>query len=541
MVRPFLLIFLGALSALALGALFWPPLSWGFLLLVPLFVVGLMDICQPKQAVRRNFPVIGNMRYFFEMIRPEISQYFIESNTDGMPFSREFRSIVYQRAKCQLSTMPFGTQRDLYEVGSEWLQHSLNARSVQDLEDPKPRVLIGRPGTQQPYSSAMLNISAMSYGSLSKRAIEALSAGAKAGGFSHNTGEGGISPHHLAGGGDLVWQVGTGYFGCRKDVGSGSFQFDPDGFAKNAQRPSVKMIELKLSQGAKPGHGGILPKAKITPEIAAIRGVSGEHDVISPPSHSAFDGPRGLLDFIDQLRELSGGKPVGFKLCIGHPAEFLSIVRAMHETSQGPDFITIDGAEGGTGAAPLEFSNSIGWPLTEGLIFAHNALVGFGVREDVKLIAAGKIITGFHMAKRLALGADLCNSARGMMFSLGCIQARRCHSNDCPVGVATQKEGLVRGLVVDDKAPRVQHFQEGTVHALMELLGAAGLGKPSALLPRHVQRRITNSEVRDYSEIYDFLEPGELLGPRIPRWWKAQLEQTSSTRFLACPEELQPI
>jgi len=531
MLRPFLLLSAALFTGVFAGAFFWSPILWALLLLVPLFVMGLLDATQSKHAVRRNFPVIGNLRYVFEMIRPEISQYFIESNTDGMPFSREFRSIAYQRAKRVLATTPFGTQRDLYEVGREWLQHSLGARSVHELEPGIARVKIGRPGTAQPYDASLLNISAMSYGSLSKRAIEALSQGAKRGGFYHNTGEGGISPYHLRGGADLVWQVGTGYFGCRAEAGAGEFRFNPEAFARTAQQSSVKMIEIKLSQGAKPGHGGILPKAKITPEIAAIRGVSGEHDVVSPPTHSAFDGPLGLLEFVTQLRELSGGKPVGFKLCIGSPAEFLGIVRAMHESGLGPDFITVDGAEGGTGAAPLEFSNSMGWPLTEGLIFVHNALVGFGLREDIKLIASGKVITGFHMAKRLALGADLCNSARGMMFSLGCIQARRCHANDCPVGVATQEEGLVRGLVVADKAPRVQHFHAGTIEAFLELLGATGLEHPNQLGPHLVQRRVSSTEVQNYSEIFEFLEPGELLGEHLPLWWQKQLRAAPTGAF----------
>lgn len=523
MVRLFFLISVPLLLAAAVGSFLWPPFAWSFLLLGPAFLIGLVDAFQEQRAVRRNFPLVGNLRYFFEAIRPEISQYFIETNTDGTPFNREQRSIVYQRAKGALQTVPFGTQHDLYAVGAQWINHSLYARHPEEREH---RVRIGRPGTARPYDAALLNVSAMSFGSLSKNAIAALNRGAAAGGFFHNTGEGGLSPHHLQGG-DLCWQVGTGYFGCRTPDG----RFDPEAFAERAALPSVKLIELKLSQGAKPGHGGILPRAKITPEIAAIRGVDTSSDVVSPPAHTAFDGPRGLLEFLGRLRELSGGKPVGFKLCIGQPVEFLSIVRAMHETGQGPDFITIDGAEGGTGAAPLEFSNSVGWPLTEGLLFAHNALVGFDLRASVRLIAAGKIVTAFDMARRMALGADLCNSARAMMFALGCIQARRCHANTCPVGVATQDPGLVRGLVVADKAPRVASYQRDTVRAFLELLGAAGLDSPEDLRPHHILRRVSPTEVRSLAEVFEHLAPGALLRPDPPEPWRGYLSETDTERF----------
>jgi len=518
-----------ALSILALAGLvswWWPPFAWSFLLLGPLFVIGVLDSLQRRRAVRRNFPVIGNLRYLMEAIRPEIGQYFIESNTDGTPFSREVRAIAYQRAKRALSALPFGTQRDLYRVGAEWIDHSLEA--VRPTGEP-PRVRIGGPRCTRPYDAALLNVSAMSFGALSGHAIEALSRGAAAGGFYHNTGEGGVSPHHLAGGADLVWQVGTGYFGCRTKEGA----FDPDAFGARARDERIRMIELKLSQGAKPGHGGLLPAGKITREIADIRGVPLGRDVLSPPAHSAFRGPRGLLDFLERLRDLSGGKPVGFKLCVGDPAEFLSICRAMHETGLGPDFITIDGAEGGTGAAPLEFSNSVGWPLTEGLVFAHNALVGYDLRRNVRLVASGKIVTGFDMARRLAAGADLCNSARGMMFALGCIQARRCHANTCPVGVASQNPHLVRGLVVRDKAPRVTNFQHGTVEAFLELLGAAGLRHPEQLQPRHILRRTSPTRIQTYAEIYRYLEPGELLrvGADVPEFWRPFLERVDADAF----------
>ena len=524
MVNVFYLISIPILIGAGVITFLWPPFAWAFFVLGPLFLMGVADAVQVKRAVRRNFPLAGRIRYLFEAIRPELNQYFVESNTDGMPFNREQRSIVYQRAKRQLSTLPFGTQRDLYAVGAEWINHSLHARHP---DGRVHRVRVGGPKVTKPYDAALLNISAMSFGSLSANAIESLSRGARLGGFSHNTGEGGISPYHLAGGADLVWQIGTGYFGCRTPEG----RFDPDAFAELATLDVVKMIEIKLSQGAKPGHGGILPAAKVTPEIAAIRGVPLGKDVISPPSHREFNDPRALVRFIDRLRELSGGKPVGFKLCLGHRSEFLSITRAMHELGSGPDFITVDGAEGGTGAAPLEFSNSVGWPLTEGLLFVHNALIGYGLRDSVKLIAAGKIVTAFDMAKRLALGADLCNSARGMMFALGCIQARQCHSNHCPVGVTTQDPGLRRGLVVTDKVPRVAHFQTDTVTAFLELLGAAGLTGPEELEPKHILRRVSSTEIQSYDEIYESLKPGSLLDGSAPDRWKTMLGKTDVERF----------
>ncbi len=523
MVGLFLRISLVLFAVAGLVSYLWPPFAWSFLLLGPLFVLGVADALQTRRAVRRNFPLVGNLRYLFEAIRPEIGQYFIESNTDGTPFNREQRSIVYQRAKRQLQTVPFGTQHDLYEVGAQWLNHSLHAKHPEEREH---RVRIGGDKVTRPYDAALLNVSAMSFGSLSANAIEALNLAASEGGFFHNTGEGGISPHHLRGG-DLCWQVGTGYFGCRTPDGL----FDPEAFRANACRPEVKLIEVKLSQGAKPGHGGILPRVKITPEIAAIRGVAMDRDVVSPPAHTAFDGPRGLLEFCDRLRELSGGKPVGFKLCVGSPVEFLSIARAMHETGRAPDFITVDGAEGGTGAAPLEFSNSVGWPLTEGLMLVRNALVGFGVRERVRLIVAGKVVTAFDIVRRIALGADLCSAARPMMFALGCIQARRCHSNHCPVGVATQDPGLVRGLVVEDKSPRVLNYQRDTVRAFLELIGAAGLDSPSEIRPRHVLRRVSPTEVRTLHEIFSFLEPGALLADDVAEPWRSWLADTDTDDF----------
>lgn len=497
-------------SIIGVVSLIWPAILWVLLVIGPLILLGIYDSCQHSHAVIRNFPVIGRARYWMESIRPEIQQYFVESDTSGRPFSRELRSVIYQRAKAATDTRPFGTIRDLNEVGSEWIAHSLSPKHPPEDE---PRIWIGEGRCDQPYHASRLNVSAMSFGSLSKNAVLALNGGAKLGGFAHNTGEGGLSPYHLAPGGDLIWQIGTGYFGCRTHDGG----FDPDGFARKAKHESVKMIEIKLSQGAKPGHGGILPGAKVTLEIAQIRGVPVGRDVISPPAHSAFSTPKGLLDFVVQLRELSGGKPVGFKLCVGRPSEFLGICKAMVETGVVPDFITVDGAEGGTGAAPLEFSNSIGMPLTDGLLFVHNALLGCNLRDKIRVICSGKIVTGFHMVQRMAIGADMCNAARAMMFAIGCIQALKCNTNRCPAGVATQDPDLVRGLNVSDKTVRVCNFHQSTVKGFLEILGAAGLSDPSELQPRHIHRRVSPTQVRDYGRIYHYLPPGALLTSPLPQ------------------------
>src|SRR5262245_6757206 len=406
--RAFVASSAAALVLVSVTALVWPPVLWSLVLIVPLIVRGVADMVQTRQAVRRNFPLIGHARYLLEQIRPEINQYFVESNHDGRPFSRNDRSVVYQRAKGELDTLPFGTQRDVYAVGYEWINHSL---APVEPDHACSRVVVGGSACTQPYAASIFNVSAMSYGSLSKNAVLALNAGAKIGGFAHNTGEGGLSPYHLEPGGDLIWQIGTGYFSCRTPNGS----FSVEEFAKRAALPNVKMIEVKLSQGAKPGHGGILPAAKLTPEIVEIRGVVPGQDVISPPAHTAFTTPLGLLQFLQQLRDASGGKPVGFKLCVGKRHEFFGIVKAMLESGIVPDFITVDGGEGGTGAAPLEFSDSVGTPLNEGLAFVHYALVGAGLRDHIRLIASGKVNTGFQIATKVALGADLCNAARAMM------------------------------------------------------------------------------------------------------------------------------
>lgn len=523
------LFYLSSISVLIfiLGiAIFWPPILTLLFIVIPLIALGISDMMQTKQSIRRNFPIIGHGRYLMEMIRPEINQYFVESNSDGRPFSREDRSLIYQRAKGALDTLPFGTQYDVYQVGYEWINHSLvPVHPNKQFE----RVTVGGPACKQPYSASIFNVSAMSYGSLSKNAVLALNTGAKLDHFYHNTGEGGLSPYHLQPGGDVVWQIGTGYFGCRDKSGN----FNIDEFIKRATLPNIKMIEIKLSQGAKPGHGGILPASKLTQEIVEIRGVEMGKDVISPPAHTAFSTPVGLLEFVQKLREASGGKPVGFKMCLGKRREFLAIVKAMLKTQILPDFITVDGAEGGTGAAPLEFSDSVGTPLEDGLVFIHNALIGAGIRDQIKIIAAGKITTGFHIAKKMALGADLCNSARGMLFALGCIQALRCNTNACPTGVATQDPELVRGLHVGNKSQRVANFHRETVKSFFEVIGAAGISNPRDLKPWHIQRRTGPMQVLNYSEIYPLLESGVLLSSDVPEpfgrpWHAAKAESFDS-------------
>ncbi len=486
---------------------FWPSILWAFIIVAPLILMGIYDLIQKKHTIRRNFPVLGRFRYVLESIRPEIMQYFVETDTEGRPINRILRSLVYSRAKGENDTVPFGTQLNLYRSGYEWLEHSMFAKNNPKEIGKFPRLLIGGKDCTQPYSSSLLNISAMSFGSLSTNAVLALNKGAKMGGFAHNTGEGGISEYHLKYGGDLIWQVGTGYFGCRNDDGT----FNEATYKTNAQRPEVKMIELKLSQGAKPGHGGILPAIKNTPEIAKIRHVKPGIALHSPPSHSAFSDPMEFMHFIKKLRELSGGKPVGFKLCLGRKQEFMDICEAMIATGIQPDFISVDGGEGGTGAAPVEFSNSMGMPLREGLVFVHDTLIGYGLRKDIKVIVAGKIITGFHVARAIALGADGCNSARAMMLSIGCIQALQCNNNTCPVGVATQNKSLVKGLVVEDKAPRAEKYHNATIQSFLELISAAGLNGPHELDRSHISKRVGSFDIKTYDEIYPYLEENCLL------------------------------
>lgn len=498
---------------------------WTIALVLVVFVtvMGITDMVQKKHAIMRTYPVFGRMRYWMEALRPKLYQYFVESDIDGRPVNRIDRSTIYQRAKQELNTMPFGTQLDVYEEGYEWLSHSIAPQNFNKL-DHSPRVLVGNKDCKQPYAASVFNVSGMSFGSLSAAAVEALSAGAKIGGFALNTGEGGISAYHLKGGGDLVWQIGTGYFGCRDDDGN----FSPGLFAEKSANPQIKMIELKLSQGAKPGHGGILPAKKNTPEIAAIRHVKPYTAVYSPPFHSAFGTPRGLILFIQRLRELSGGKPVGFKLCIGRKSEFIGICKAMVELNIYPDFITVDGAEGGTGAAPQEFSNHVGVPLLDGLAFVHNMLNGYNIREHIKIAAAGKILTGFHLVRAFALGADICNSARAMMMAIGCIQALQCNTNKCPTGVATQDAALTVGLVVSDKKVRVANYHEDTVKAFVELMGAAGLRDYKKITRSHIYRRVFMNEVRTFEDIFPSLAPGCILANNIPDKYVQDVETASA-------------
>ncbi len=516
------------ISALILvWAYFWIDALFAFVIVAPLIYMGVVDMTQNRQAIRKNFPLLGRLRYVFEDMRPKIQQYFVESDTDGTPLNRNERSVIYQRAKKQIDTIPFGTQLNVYAEGYEWMTHSVNALDHNKL-DHNPRVRVGNKDCKQPYDASILNVSAMSFGSLSPNAIEALNSGAKAGGFAHNTGEGGISPYHLKHGGDLIWQIGTGYFGARDTNGN----FSPEAFTKNANRPQVKMIEIKLSQGAKPGHGGILPAKKNTPEIAAIRGVQAGTTVFSPPFHSAFNTPIGLIQFVKQLRDLSGGKPIGFKLCIGRKSEFLAICKAMVQLNIYPDFITIDGGEGGTGAAPPEFSNFVGMPLLDALAFADDALRGFGIREHIKLDCSGKILTGFHIVRAMALGADFCNSARAMMLALGCIQALECNKNTCPTGVATQDPYFMKGLDINDKGARVTNYHHNTVASFVELLSCSGLDHPEKINRSHVYRRVFMNMVKTYEEIYPPVPDGCLLeGGDAPIEFESYIGKASAEAF----------
>jgi glutamate synthase domain-containing protein 2 len=503
------------------------------IVLIPLLIfggltlLGIRDLMQKSHAVLRNYPIAAHMRFLLEEIRPEMRQYFFESEKDGMPFSRDIRAVVYQRAKMVLDKRPFGTQEDVYREGYEWMHHSV-APKVSSGE--KFRITIGGPDCARPYSASVFNISAMSFGALSPNAVRALNAGAKRGDFAHDTGEGGFSPYHEENGGDIIWEIGSGYFGCRHRDGT----FNPDEFARVAANDQIKMVELKISQGAKPGHGGVLPAAKVSEEISKIRGVAVGEDCISPASHRAFSTPIEMMAFVGNMRKLSGGKPAGFKMCIGHPWEFLAICKAMLETGIYPDFIVIDGNEGGTGAAPLEFMDHLGMPMREGVSFAHNALVGINVRDRIKIGASGKIATAFDMARAMAIGADWCNSARGFMFALGCIQSLSCHTDRCPTGVTTQDPIRNRALVVPHKTERVFNYHHATLHALAELLAAAGLEHPQQLRPIHFSQRSSTTEVCSFAQLYQSLRPGELL------------EGTQDRRFrdawaMARPDSFQPV
>lgn len=491
-----------AVSSAMLAAIHGTAWLWGVVVFGALVVLGISDMLQTRSTLRRNYPILAHFRYGLESIGPEMRQYFIESDTAEVPYSRQQRALIYQRAKAQNDTRPFGTQQDVYGDEYEWINHSVMPTHI---ESSDFRIRIGSESAQ-PYEASVFNISAMSFGALSANAIRALNAGAKHGGFYHDTGEGSISPYHREHGGDLVWEIGSGYFGCRNEDGS----FSDTRFAENARDPQVKMIELKLSQGAKPGHGGVLPAAKVSAEIAATRGVKQGEDCISPPRHSAFSTPVELLQFIARIRELSGGKPTGFKLAIGHPWEWFGIAKAMHETAILPDFIVVDGGEGGTGAAPAEFIDHVGVPMHEALMLVHNTLVGLDLRDRVRIGAAGRITSAFDIARTLAMGADWCNAARGFMFALGCIQAQSCHTSRCPTGIATQDPSRWRKLDVPDKAMRVHQFHHNTLKALRELLCAAGLEHPSELGPEHVLRRVSRIEVRSLGALYRFIEPGAL-------------------------------
>ena len=525
---------------LTLGTLALTPLLagawWGVAIFGALALLGTADMLQRTSTLRRNYPLLANFRYGLETIGPEMRQYFIQSDTEKVPFSREQRALVYQRAKHVNDVRPFGTLRNVYGTDYEWINHSIAPVEVANHDF---RILIGAE-SKRPYSASVFNISAMSFGALSAAAIRALNGGAKRGGFYHDTGEGSISPYHREGGGDLVWELGSGYFGCRNHDGS----FNEARFAEQAVSPQVKMIEVKLSQGAKPGHGGVLPAAKLSKEIAATRDVPMGQDCVSPAKHSAFSTPLGLLQFVAHLRELSGGKPTGFKLAIGHPWEWFGIAKAMQESAATrpdllPDFIVVDGAEGGTGAAPAEFVDHVGVPMHEGLLLVHNTLVGLNLRERIKIGAAGKIVSAFDLARAIAMGADWCNAARGFMFSLGCIQSLSCHTNRCPTGIATQDPGRWKHLDVPDKTERVADYHDNTVRALRDLLCAAGLSHPDELGPEHILRRVSQTQVKSYASLYRFLEPGELLAGPIPEHavFRDYWEESRSDTF-AAPERI---
>ena len=498
----FAVVALWVLSALQL-AVGQASFLW-VLLLTGLVALGVYDLQQTSHAILRNYPIIGHLRFLLEFVRPELRQYFIEGDHDAVPFSRSQRSLVYARAKGQTDKVPFGTQVDVHAVGYEWLTHSISPSVI---ASHNFRVQVGGAQCTQPYSISLFNVSAMSFGALSANAVMALNLGAKKGGFAHDTGEGSISRYHREHGGDLIWEIGSGYFGCRNDDGT----FNAENFKKNALSPQVKMIEIKLSQGAKPGHGGVLPGPKVTPEIAEARGVPVGVDCISPAAHSSFSTPTELLQFVQRLREMSGGKPVGFKLCIGHPWEWFGIAKAMTTTGILPDFIVVDGSEGGTGAAPLELTDHMGMPMLEGLRLVHNTLVGLNLRQHIRLGASGKIISGFDVLRTVALGADWCNSARGFMFALGCIQAQTCHTGNCPTGVTTQDPKRQIALVVPNKSERVQNFHRHTLESVQELLQATGLSQPSDLSLKHIMRRMSERDVKNLDSLMPSVAPGSLL------------------------------
>ena len=492
------------LVALVISGAAWSPARWTLVLLVPLLGIAAWDFFQRRHTLRRNYPLVARVRWIMEDLRPFLRAYVVESDLDGRPFNHDERALVYARAKGELDAHPFGTELDVYSDEYEWLGHSI---APNDKAPESWRVKVGGPQCARPYEASLLNISAMSFGALSANAILALNKGAKLGGFYHDTGEGGLSGYHREHGGDLVWEIGSGYFGCCDEMG----RFDPARFEATAQDDQVRMIEIKLSQGAKPGHGGVLPAAKVTAEIAAARGVAAGRDCISPAAHSTFSTPLELLEWAEKLRDLSGGKPVGIKLCVGQPHEVFAVMKAMRESGIRLDYIVVDGAEGGTGAAPVELSNSVGMPLREGLILARNALAGCGLKPDVRLAASGKVHSGAGLAMNIALGADWCNAARGFMFALGCVQSMRCHTDTCPTGVATQDAGRQRGLVVGDKSERVAHFHKQTLAGLREIVVAMGLDDPWQIGPGDLSERLNSARSSPVDQIYPFLEDGQLL------------------------------
>ncbi|MGW7441251.1 FMN-binding glutamate synthase family protein [Streptomyces sp. NPDC054849] len=520
-----LVALLGSLAVVACAATVLVSPWWSFAA-VPLLLfasAAVHDLVQRRHSVLRNYPLLGHLRFALEKLRPELQQYFIERNFDGRPFDRDTRSIVYARAKGTDAEEPFGTELDLYRAGSEYLTPSMAPRPV---HTTPPRVRIGGPDCTRPYDMGLLNVSAMSFGSLSARAVLALNTGARLGGFAHDTGEGGLSQYHLRPGGDLVWEIGTGYFGCRTDDGD----FDERKFAEKASHEQVKCVSLKISQGAKPGMGGVLPGAKVNAEIAKVRGVPQGETVISPPFHRVYSTPRELVRFLARMRELAGGKPVGFKLCVGSRREFLAVCKAMLDEGSTPDFIVVDGAEGGTGAAPLEFVDNLGLPLGEGLMAVHNALVGVGLRDRIRIGASGKIATGSDLVKRLLQGADYTNAGRAMMFAVGCIQAQRCHTNTCPVGVATQDERRARAVDVPAKSQRVRRYQQATVKSALQIMASMGVDDPRGLRPSMLLQRVDPHTVRSYAELHTWLTPGQLLAS-APADWASDWEAADPDRF----------
>ncbi len=494
-----------------------------FLALLAWTIEGAYEIFFCVSNLRRNYPVLANIRYLLEYIRPEIQQYFIANNIEEKPFSRERRNLIYRRSKGANDNLPFGTEQDILAEGYRSLQHSMKPAKV---EKESIRVTFGGPDCKQPYSASRLNISAMSFGALSAQAIEALNKGASLGGFAHNTGEGSMSKHHLKHGGDIVWQIGTGYFGCRNPDGS----FNDEAFAERANLNNVKMIEIKLSQGAKPSHGGVLPGTKVTQEIADIRLVNVGITVNSPATHPEFNSPKGLLNFVMRLRRLSAGKPVGFKFCLGKKTEFLAIVKAMLETEIYPDFITIDGAEGGTGAAPVEFSNRLGTPCLEATYYVNQILVGAGIRDRIKLISAGQTATGFDMLEKIAVGADTVNAARSMMMALGCVQAKACNTNHCPTGIATQDPNRAKAVDVDEKSVRVKNFQHGTVEAFLELCGAMGYSNPCDLTPSDLYSRCEGG-MKSFDQIYEPMVDRQLFSDTAPSSYRDDWLKCSAATF----------